>query len=203
MSDINISVTIDPKPIDIHVDMLGGGGGRVDEVVAGDGVTVDASDPARPIVSAEGGGAVSSVNGQTGAVTLDAADVGADPAGAADAVTLASLDGVAADDPRLTDARTPTAHAATHAAGGSDPITPESIGAATSAQGVLADSAVQPGDLAAVATSGAYGDLTGTPSIPDVSDVVRSDDVTTVAAVTQAVYDGLTPDGSTLYVVTE
>lgn len=54
---------------------------------------------------------VDSVNGQTGAVVLDAADVGA----------------------------------------------------ATSAQGALADTAVQPGDLAAVATSGSYADLTGSP----------------------------------------
>ena len=63
-----------------------------------------------------GGGAVDSVNGQTGVVVLDAADVGA----------------------------------------------------ATTAQGALADSAVQPGDLATVATSGSYGDLTGTPTIPTV-----------------------------------
>lgn len=33
-------------------------------------------------------------------------------------------------DPRLTDARTPKAHASTHKAGGSDPLTPEDIGAA-------------------------------------------------------------------------
>lgn len=59
------------------------------------------------------GGGVSSVNGQTGSVTLSASDVGA----------------------------------------------------ATSAQGGLADSAVQPGDLATVATTGAYGDLTGTPTL--------------------------------------
>lgn len=39
------------------------------------------------------------------------------------------------------------------------------IGAATAAQGALADSAVQPGDLASVATSGAYGDLTGRPTL--------------------------------------
>jgi hypothetical protein len=36
--------------------------------------------------------------------------------------------------------------------------------AATSTQGATADSAVQPGDLATVATSGAYSDLTGTPT---------------------------------------
>ena len=37
---------------------------------------------------------------------------------------------------------------------------------ATAAQGAKADSAVQPSDLATVATSGSYADLTGTPSIP-------------------------------------
>lgn len=40
------------------------------------------------------------------------------------------------------------------------------VGAATSAQGAKADSAVQPEALAAVATSGAYADLTGAPTIP-------------------------------------
>jgi hypothetical protein len=43
-------------------------------------------------------------------------------------------------------------------------LTAADVGAATSAQGALADTAVQPGDLAAVATSGAYADLTGTPA---------------------------------------
>ena len=38
-------------------------------------------------------------------------------------------------------------------------------GKATSAQGALADSAVQPGDLATVATTGAYSDVTGTPDL--------------------------------------
>ena len=47
--------------------------------------------------------------------------------------------------------------------------TPAAIGAATAAQGAAADSAVQPGALAAVATSGAYADLTGTPSIPSTA----------------------------------
>jgi len=42
---------------------------------------------------------------------------------------------------------------------------------ATSAQGTLADSAVQPEDLATVATTGAYSDLTGTPTPYANSDV--------------------------------
>lgn len=41
----------------------------------------------------------------------------------------------------------------------------ESAAYATAAQGALANTAVQPGDLADVATSGAYSDLTGTPTV--------------------------------------
>lgn len=54
-------------------------------VVAGDNVTVDDTDPANPIVSAADAPAppVTSVNGQTGAVVLNAGDVGADVAGSA------------------------------------------------------------------------------------------------------------------------
>jgi hypothetical protein len=40
-----------------------------------------------------------------------------------------STTAVAGNDPRLTDDRTPTVHATTHSTGGSDPITPSSIGA--------------------------------------------------------------------------
>lgn len=58
----------------------------------------------------------------TSDVALTASDVGADPAGAAAAITLAGLGGVATTDPRLTNARTPTAHATTHLSDGSDPL---------------------------------------------------------------------------------
>src|SRR5690606_5839645 len=46
---------------------------------------------------------------------------------------------------------------------------------ATAAQGNAADSAVQPGDLATVATSGAYGDLTGTPQLGTAAAADTSD----------------------------
>ena len=61
---------------------------------------------------------------------------------------------VLSDDARLANARQPTAHASTHATGGSDPITPASIGAAAASS------------LATVATSGSYNDLTNKPTIP-------------------------------------
>ena len=50
--------------------------------------------------------------------------------------------------------------------------------AATSAQGALADSATQPGDLATVATSGAYADLSGTPSLATVATTGAYSDLT-------------------------
>lgn len=53
------------------------GGGVVNSIVAGTNIFVDATDPANPIVSATGtgGGAVDSVNGQTGVVSLDLQDI--------------------------------------------------------------------------------------------------------------------------------
>ncbi|MEU1134925.1 hypothetical protein ABZ383_34570 [Streptomyces sp. NPDC005900] len=41
----------------------------------------------------------------------------------------------AGDDSRMSNARTPTAHASTHASGGTDPVTPAAIGALTQTQG--------------------------------------------------------------------
>lgn len=51
-------------------------GGQVDSVVAGTGISVDNTDPVNPIISSTVTGDVESVNGQTGAVVLDADDIG-------------------------------------------------------------------------------------------------------------------------------
>lgn len=56
-------------------------------------------------------------------------------------------------------------------------LTASDVGAATSSQGAKADTAVQPGDLATVATTGLYSDLTGTPTIPDLADAITSTQV--------------------------
>lgn len=98
------------------------------------GANVLVNSQGQPIV-VTGSGAVDSVNGKTRVVVLTAADVGArastwspavtDVTGLVDALALKA----SSTDSRLTNSRTPTAHAATHAAGGSDAITPASIGA--------------------------------------------------------------------------
>ena len=79
-------------------------------------------------VIASGTGDVFSVNNMSGAVTLDAADVGAIPLGTQFAISSVTglqtaLDGkVGLSDSRLTNTRIPTAHAESHASGGSDPL---------------------------------------------------------------------------------
>ena len=118
--------------------------------------------------AATGGGAVDSVNGQTGVVVLDAGDVGADPAGTA-AGLVDDLSGVSnaatarsnlglgtaavadtgtgaanvilGSDTRLTDARTPTAHS--HA--GSD-ITSGTVASARLGTGTADSSTFLRGD---------------------------------------------------------
>lgn len=99
-----------------------------------------------PVESATGtvsSSAVLSVNGETGVVIIDAADVGAAPTSrqiiagtgltgggtlAADRTLTVSFGSTGTtvcvgNDARLSDSRTPTVHAASHGSGGSDPIT--------------------------------------------------------------------------------
>jgi hypothetical protein len=93
-------------------------------IIVGSGLTVTADG------TLSSSGAVSSVAGRTGAVTLTTADVGGlgtvatlDVAAAGNATTSQVVKG---NDTRLSDSRTPSStllHASTHAAAGSDPVT--------------------------------------------------------------------------------
>lgn len=150
---------------------------------------------------------VLSVNGETGTVTLDAADVGAVPASrqviagtgltgggtlAADR-TLNVAYGASANtacqgnDARLTDARTPLAHAASHGSAGSDPI--------TIAQSQVSGLTV---DLAAKAST-VYVDTTfATQSTVSTLDGFVQDCLTRVSAIEtgSAFLSGLNVDGN-------
>jgi len=61
-------------------------------------------------------------------------------------------------------------------------ITPADIGAATAAQGTKADTAVQPGSLATVATTGSYTDLSSKPSLGGAASLNVGTTAGTVAA---------------------
>lgn len=102
-----------------------------DLLVAGLDATSQAYATQAQVAAATGGpgGTVTSVNGQTGVVVLGAADVSA----------------AASNDSRLTDARTPTAHASTHATGQTDPIAPSDIGAVPTSRQVIASTGLSGG----------------------------------------------------------
>lgn len=109
-----------------------------------------------PGADGEGGGGssgVSSFNDRGGAVRLVDSDVtsalGYAPANSADMAEVAFSGAYSAlsGKPAI-------------------PALPSDIGAATSAQGAKADTALQPGSFAAVATSGSYADLAAKPFIP-------------------------------------
>ena len=85
------------------------------------------TDKAGNVIVVPGSGSVTSVNGEDGVITLDLTDVSTQ-GGEAPIEQITGLSEVLGnkvddDDARLSDARTPTSHAASHASDGSDPIT--------------------------------------------------------------------------------
>lgn len=101
-----------------HVDEQPTGGPRATywiELTAAMGATVDLADVAA-VSSPDGGSLGGPPSGPAGGALT-----GSYPNPALSSATIATF--AASSDPRLSDARTPTAHAATHAAAGNDPVT--------------------------------------------------------------------------------
>lgn len=127
-------------------------------------------------VIAAGTGSVLTVNGDQGPnVVLTAADVGAIAVGGS--VSMSQVTGLSsalagklsATDPSVTNARTPTAHAATHGVSGSDPVTidPTQVtGLSTTLAGLASASTVanQASQIATLQSNVAYLLGGGTPS---------------------------------------
>ena len=84
-------------------------------VVVGAGLSVNGGTVSANVVS---------VAGRTGTVTISSSDVSGLPTAGTGGTNYC-----AGNDSRLSDSRTPTAHASSHASGGADAITPSSIGA--------------------------------------------------------------------------
>lgn len=114
-----------------------------------------------------GGGAVDSVNGQTGTVVLDASDVGADAAGTA-AGLVAALDIPAAPDLSgyVPTSRTVNGKALT----GNVSLDAADVGALPDTYAPDLSGYTPTSGLADVATSGSYADLSNKPTIPDSPD---------------------------------
>lgn len=136
-----------------------------------DGTTITATDG---VISSAGGGAVASVNTQTGVVVLGASDVGADPAGTAAGLAATEASTRAADDTTLTNA------ISAHAARVDNPhvVTAAQVGAYTTAAADLLLAAKAP--LASPA-------LTGTPTAPTAAPGTNTTQVATTAFAAAAI----------------
>lgn len=126
---------------------------------------------------------------------------------------------VAASDARLTDARTPTAHKSTHAAGGSDALTPADIGLGNVNNTSDADKPISTATQTAlngkanISHTHVATDVTDFSAAADariaasdkvssnVTGITGADQITNIVSLTQAEYDAITPNASTLYVI--
>lgn len=144
-------------------------------VVAGTNVTVDSTDPANPIVSSTGGGGAAAFTDLTDvpaaytgaggkAVAVNGTETGLEFISLAGGGTVTSVGVIGGTG--LDSSGGPVT--------GSGSITVD-LDAATQASLLLADSATQPGDLATVATSGAYSDLTGRPTLGTAASTAITD----------------------------
>ena len=175
-------------------------------LTAGANITIDRTNPAAPVISASGGGggggAVDSVNGQTGVVVLDAADVGADVAGAATAAVAAHT---AASDPHTqyltpaeaSSAYAPLSHVGSGGAAHANAIAAGAAGFMTGADKTKLDGvAAGATQNSADATLLARANHTGTQTASTISDFASASRAQTEAELVAGTNVTITPSGS-------
>lgn len=174
-------------------------------LTAGTNVTIDRTNPSAPVINVSGGGgggAVDSVNGQAGVVVLDAADVGADVAGAATAAVAAHT---ALSDPHpqyLTPAEAasayaPLAHVGSGGAAHANAIAAGAAGFMTGTDKTKLDGiAVGATQNSADATLLARANHTGTQPASTVSDFASAARAQTEAELVAGANITITPSGS-------
>lgn len=174
-------------------------------LTAGTNVTIDRTNPSAPVINVSGGGgggAVDSVNGQTGVVVLDAADVGADVAGAATAAVAAHT---AASDPHTqyltpaeaSSAYAPLAHVGSGGAAHANAIAAGAAGFMTGADKTKLDGvAAGATQNSADATLLARANHTGTQTASTISDFASASRAQTEAELVAGTNVTITPSGS-------
>lgn len=174
-------------------------------LTAGTNVTIDRTNPSAPVINASGGGgggAVDSVNGQTGVVVLDAADVGADVAGAATAAVAAHT---AESDPHtqyLTPAEAASAYAPLAHVGSGGAAHANAIAAGTAGFMTGADKTKLDGVAAGATQNSADATLlaranhTGTQPASTISDFASAARAQTEAELVAGANITITPSGS-------
>lgn len=159
-------------------------------------------DAINELVAAGGGGGTTLTN------YSQIADLTGYPTSFPPTIGTGATQAVAGNDARLTDVRTPTAHKSTHATGGSDALAPSDIGAIPATGGTMTNGTIA-GTLTINSTSYTFGpgaaaamrDALDVPA-SDPTGITVADAITNIVSLTAAGYAAITPDSTTLYIVT-
>jgi hypothetical protein len=132
----------------------------------------------------KGAETVNATTADVAATLPDATDSVAGKMSAADKAKLDAVEAGATANATDADLRDRTTHTGVQAISTVTGLQTALDGKATTAQGALADTAVQPGDLATVATTGVYGDLSGLPTLGTAAATASTDYATAAQGAT-------------------
>lgn len=184
-----VSTAPEPSQV-VYRGAVAGQNGRVESVVAGTNITVDNTDPKNPIVNATGGGGgggATNLSSTSDATTVTvASDTGTDATLTA-STTLAAGVMTAADKTKLDGVATGATANSSDAT-----LLDRANHTGTQAAGTITG-------LATVATTGAYSDLSGTPDLSALNDVVTEANLAAFPATGDSDYVYIAEDTGYMY----